>query len=201
MGLEKMPVPMECIFSVSEFVFLYQYAEAQGQRESMEDGHFYKESNEGIILGVLDGHGGKESKRAALGMRLAVEDYLLQEEKKKKQYGDRYKYRFTVLVEPKRFDLRTINVSRAIGDRDFCLLRNGVSAGVIQKPKITVHRFEKSDILLLACDGLKDYVDKGTIIKILKGSNSQKIAPSLVNYAIHKADSEDNVTVAALRIL
>ena len=58
-----------------------------------------------------------------------------------------------------------VNVARAIGDR--CVASRGDVQIISRKPKITVNQLMKGDVLVNACDGLKDYASEGTIVKTL----------------------------------
>ncbi len=87
-----------------------------------------------------------------------------------------------------------INVSRAIGDVSSNIHK---TPGIIQKPKITVHRLLPGDTLVVACDGLKDYVKENEIVALLAKGNDTNVAKKLANYAINNGRSTDNVTVLA----
>jgi serine/threonine protein phosphatase PrpC len=56
-----------------------------------------------------------------------------------------------------------INVSRAIGDKHATGTQE--NPAVIHKPKITVDQLQPGDLLILACDGLKDYVPEQQIVQ------------------------------------
>lgn len=84
-----------------------------------------------------------------------------------------------------------INVSRSIGDV--------LHEGVIQKAKITVNRLLPKDVLVLACDGLTDYVSEQEVIQCIQ-SKPDHLARSLVDLAINTKQSQDNVTVLAATI-
>lgn len=93
-----------------------------------------------------------------------------------------------------------VNVSRAFGDQ-----ANNIGRpfdAVIAKPKITMFNLEPEDILILACDGLKDYVEEDSVIECI-GKNASKtpqvISKNLVKLAIDNS-AWDNVTVVALKI-
>lgn len=60
--LEEGLPPLESLIvpAFKPLVFGYQVAEGQGVRPTMEDAHFYKETDEWVIAGVLDGHGGRQ---------------------------------------------------------------------------------------------------------------------------------------------
>jgi serine/threonine protein phosphatase PrpC len=90
-----------------------------------------------------------------------------------------------------------INVSRSIGD--VLLSGSPEKPGVIHKPKITRIQVKSGDLLILACDGLKDYVSDNEIVSILKNPPPNP-AKHLVNYAIDEGNSLDNVTVLAIAI-
>lgn len=92
-----------------------------------------------------------------------------------------------------------VNVSRAFGD-----IRTGyisVGPGMSHKPKISMNKLHKNDILILACDGLFDYVLQQKLVKeiAMNKDTSPNLAEHLVNYAIKS--SLDNVTVLAIKAL
>lgn len=91
-----------------------------------------------------------------------------------------------------------VNVSRAFGD--FYQTGNETKPLIIGKPKITMNKMQEGDILVLACDGLKDYVPENVIIEILEEAGNINIAQRLVDYAIKVWDSRDNVSVIAIKI-
>lgn len=104
-----------------------------------------------------------------------------------------------------------VNVSRSIGD---CFLAGTKEKpGVIHKPKITMNQLQPGDLLVLACDGLKDYVSEKEIIQNIEIAKSENLlskiitfftgrnsASRLVDYAINHNHSTDNVTVLAIEV-
>lgn len=101
-----------------------------------------------------------------------------------------------------RFPKGCVNVARAFGDIHTGYLMAG--PGMIHKPKITMNKLEKGDVVVLACDGLKDYVPEKVIAeKVAANKDNPKVnlAQELVNYAISPkgADAHDNVTVVAIK--
>lgn len=101
--------------------------------------------------------------------------------------------------EPKILRFCRLNVSRAIGDIAFNI--HNITA-ITHKPKTTVNHVLPGDLLILACDGLKDYVLEVEIAKVISEAKaSQKNIPqALVNYALKVRQSKDNVTVVAIEI-
>lgn len=115
-----------------------------------------------------------------------------------------------------------VNVSRALGD--FASTGTPETPGVIHKPKITINKLQKGDILILACDGLKDYVEEDEIVEMAMETNAKTfsnivkwsvnwfiknicfgdpktgLAAELVHHAVHYRDSEDNVTVVVVEV-
>lgn len=91
----------------------------------------------------------------------------------------------------------SVNVSRAFGDTLYT--KDKEKPGVIHKPKITINRVQAGDILVLACDGLKDYVAEDKISKKISGITEKNLAQALVNYALEEG-SYDNVSVIAVNI-
>lgn len=54
--------------------------------------------------------------------------------------------------------------------------------------------------MILACDGLKDYVQEHVIIEQMEKYNGNNLAKALVDYAINEASSFDNVTVQVIQV-
>jgi serine/threonine protein phosphatase PrpC len=94
-----------------------------------------------------------------------------------------------------------VNTPRAFGDRGF--LGSEERPGIIQKPKITVMQLEPGDTLILACDGLKDFVKEGDIVGIVnegyEGLSQRLVKASIAEQRPGKRDN-DNVTVIAIKI-
>ena len=105
-----------------------------------------------------------------------------------------------------------VNVSRAFGDNRF----GGTfdKPLVIHKAKITMAQLMPGDILILACDGLKDYLTEPEIIKEIQhpSSNNIKLSRRLIEKAksnmpkefYHNGEKKgvgygDNITVIALK--
>lgn len=97
-----------------------------------------------------------------------------------------------------------VNVSRSLGDAKFSVWpisnEEVQHPAVIQKPKITLNYLKKGDILMAACDGLKDFVPENDInSKIQEHENSiEHLAENLIDYALKDKNSLDNVTVLIL---
>lgn len=98
-----------------------------------------------------------------------------------------------------------INMSRAIGDQDCNTFLFSdtpdltIPPAISHKPKITVQKMIPGDILILASDGLKDYVTELEIINILSNVDQEEtLAHQLVSKTKQKHD--DNVTVLAIQI-
>ena len=95
-----------------------------------------------------------------------------------------------------------VNVSRAIGDVD----QTGTPDRplVIHKPTITVSELCPKDVIVLACDGLKDYVSEDKIVGDLSPGwlssvRGKNIAQLLVNKALQQ-NTRDNVTVLSIEV-
>ena len=87
-----------------------------------------------------------------------------------------------------------LNVSRAIGD-----VHHGGKGTVSHKPKITLNRLLPEDRLIIACDGLVDFVSPDEIIERLeRNCDEATLATELVDYALHTKNSSDNITVLVL---
>lgn len=268
----------------SSLTFKYSVAEAQGPRPKMEDAHFFQETDQGIIMGVLDGHGGAEVahyastefqerffailKQTNRNVHQTFEiliDEIHKEIVRKPEWNnigttvvisfiDKQTHqiytatlgdseaniyrsineqlksiplscvrdwssksdarRASVALEDPKIAIDWpnslnpkylrypspyygINVSRSIGD--VSLTGTVEKPGVIHKPKITVSQLKLGDILILGCDGLKDYVSENEIISVLKENKTDQ-ANKLVRYAIDKRNSRDNVTVLVVSI-
>lgn len=101
-----------------------------------------------------------------------------------KHFDPKY-LRFPSTSSPIEGAVLMLNVARALGDVSFAGTKE--APGVIQMPKITVFQLETGDTLILACDGLKDYVSENEIIdQISKSKPSINLAQSLVDYAINQ---------------
>ncbi|MDE3045441.1 MAG: protein serine/threonine phosphatase 2C family protein [Verrucomicrobiota bacterium] len=90
---------------------------------------------------------------------------------------------------------RGSNVSRSLGDS--C---NKMPL-IIPKPKISINRVKPGDVLVLACDGLKDFSLERDIVKTVHASSNlfSTLSASLVKRAMDDY-SRDNVTVVAVKI-
>lgn len=101
-----------------------------------------------------------------------------------------------------------INVSRALGDRILATWNN--KPGVISKAKVTMFDdLQPDDLILFACDGLWDYIKQDDLIQnvldpYFKYPNQdiahQVLARAIVRYTLENPESDDNVSVVALRI-
>lgn len=86
-----------------------------------------------------------------------------------------------------------LNVSRALGDVAY--------KGVIHLPKITATTLLPGDVLLLSCDGLKDFVLEKEIVQIIKlHQGKEGLVQALIDHAIFVKKSTDNVTALAVFI-
>ena len=115
------------------------------------------------------------------------------------QHLDPKQLRFPSASTPIEGAVLLLNVARALGDVSFAGTKE--APGVIQMPKITVFQLETGDTLILACDGLKDYVSEYEIIdQLIKSKPSINLAKTLVDYAINKKESNDNISVLIVSI-
>ena len=88
-----------------------------------------------------------------------------------------------------------INVSRAIGDKE---VNGDREIAISCKPKVTMHQIKPNDLIILACDGLKDYVSESEILHTVEG-DPKKVAENLVKKAlIYK--SQDNISLVVIKI-
>lgn len=258
----------------------------QGCRKSMEDAHFFKEFEAGIVTGVFDGHGGSNvseyaSKEFEKKFPASFVDYqdplysfntLIQEinqeifknptwntqgstglicfidkkthliytatigdseaniyrktddglyksiplscvrdwssEKEAKRASDYYNEPDIALtwpedLYPKKLRLNGLNVSRSLGDLQRAFNAEG-KAGIISKPKVTIQTLLPNDILILACDGLKDYVPEKNIVDLMNTHSeisATQLASLLTTQALDTFSSQDNVTVLVLKCM
>jgi serine/threonine protein phosphatase PrpC len=82
---------------------------------------------------------------------------------------------------PKDLRFNGFNISRAIGDIKYIGTKD--KPGIIHKPKITINQLKKGDILILCCDGLKDYASENEIINVLN-THADNRAMALVKCAL-----------------
>jgi serine/threonine protein phosphatase PrpC len=300
----KKTIPSKEILNRKEITPLklsHTFADHIGPREAMEDAHFFIEIEQGTLLGVFDGHGGKEvadyasqefQKRfsavlkahsgdvfrsfevllheihqevaqkpawneigstavvsfidkethqiitATLGDSEAnlyrnnksiplslVRDWTSRKDAIRLETAMNYKRGSVAAavqrgVDPKsiRWNGDLLNVSRAIGDID--CTGSLEKPGVIHKPLITINKVQKGDILILSCDGVKDYTEEQEIVNLIMNRTARTIskwifhwfmkkifswepkslALELVDHAIHTSQSDDNVTVVAVEV-
>ena len=113
--------------------------------------------------------------------------------------------RWPVAKDPKILRVGLVNVSRGFGDKH--MIRNDI--GLSQKPKITVQEMLPDDILVLACDGLRDRkniqlekdVENG-IIQIVENNpkNMENLADQLIKYALDPENPTfDNVSIVTIK--
>lgn len=101
------------------------------------------------------------------------------------------------------------NVSRALGDQLLATFPIGQKEadktfpGVIHKPKITVNQLKSKDILIAACDGLKDFVCESEIVVKVEelAEKVEDLARNLALYALHEKHSNDNITVLTVKVI
>lgn len=105
------------------------------------------------------------------------------------------------------------SVSRSFGDRDLnangneLAHRTGAAMrdGIIQKPKITQQKLRQGDIIVLACDGLREQgsvveIERKIIEKLQQSDAEPNVAKRLVRYALVEQESGDNVTVITITV-
>jgi serine/threonine protein phosphatase PrpC len=123
----------------------------------------------------------------------------------------------------KRFPDKTnqygINTSRSFGDSAYTMAKfdkkdkDKYDTAVISKPKITVNELQPGDILVLACDGLReawdlckeepldiDEIEEGIIGTLTTENQQEDLAKSLVRHAVDVQHSQDNVSVIAVKV-
>lgn len=104
-----------------------------------------------------------------------------------------------------------VNVSRSIGDRQF--REYAGNPVVIHKPKITVHQLMPQDRIILACDGVCDYVNESVMVELMAKNHEATCA--VISEEVRKKTQEsfldlqekytdpnigDNVTVIAVKV-
>ncbi len=115
---------------------------------------------------------------------------------------------WTTTLQPKRIRYPYgiaggVNISRAIGDKEtnapLTIVENEstLPPAISHKPKITVQEMHPGDLLILACDGLKDFVSEKEIIDTIQ-TTQEGPAQALVRKAL--VTSTDNITVLAIQI-
>lgn len=101
--------------------------------------------------------------------------------------------------QPKYLRYSGINVSRSLGD--VRLRMRSPYPTIIHKPKITRQKICVGDVIVLACDGFKDYVPEKEIAQeISKCKTCRHLAHSLVSYAVNQKHGHDNVSVIAIKV-
>lgn len=90
-----------------------------------------------------------------------------------------------------------VNVSRAIGDKPWNVWND--YPGVIQKPKVTVCQLQENDLVILACDGVWDYIQEDKELETLVDpywlEYEMNLAEVIAKYAYDKKGSGDNISV------
>ena len=101
------------------------------------------------------------------------------------------------------------NISRSIGDIDYKEYffdpqapEKSPPPAIIEKAKISINVVKRGDYLIVACDGLKDFVQEKEIAHFIEcySGPQDSLAQKLVNFALEKG-SKDNVTVLAIKIV
>lgn len=93
-----------------------------------------------------------------------------------------------------------LNVSRTIGDTK---LEEFITPTFSHKPKSTMLGLLENDLIILSCDGLKDYVTEPEIINQLELTDPSAyplIAKKLVLYTVNEKKGHDNVTILAMKV-
>lgn len=90
----------------------------------------------------------------------------------------------------------TLNVSRSIGDKDY--------PAISQKPKVTCCQLQPDDVLILCCDGLKDFVPEKMICQMVRDhqGTEEDLAKVLTTASTTRQDTfghNDNVSVIVIR--
>lgn len=293
----------------------YHFTAAQGARDRMEDTHFYKEIENGILTGVFDGHAGDEVSKyasdqfqqkfpkvlsqtrgdvhrafrgvicqihqevanrsdwnkigstavvsyidkkthqiftATLGDSEAniyrkgesgklvsiplscVRNWLSKRDRNRlcRFYGEKaVARRIVVIMRETGIDSSSISLSQLLACRNVAKgIRSSLDSGmnvsraigdvasagslikplIIHKPKITVNKVKPGDTVILACDGLKDFLTEKEIVSTVERRSvgtpqrAELLANELVVCALEKMDPGegygDNVTVGVVDI-
>lgn len=98
-----------------------------------------------------------------------------------------------------------INVSRCFGDIGYNKMDvahpEKIDETVTCKPKITVCELEPNDIVQLSSDGFMDFVKQNEAVQqIVENEPQRNTADTLVEFAVEKKKSNDDVTVVLLRV-
>ncbi len=115
---------------------------------------------------------------------------------------------------PKLMRYCEINLSRALGDRTEKLLHldkgslwrrmisNEGPSPLIHKCKITIQDLFPGDWVVLASDGLKDFMSEKEVVSLEDSEmNPKDMAERLVAYAFGQKSSSDNITAVVLSVL
>jgi serine/threonine protein phosphatase PrpC len=105
------------------------------------------------------------------------------------------------LGKRRRFPLNGVNVANAFGDK--CMTYNNQTA-ITQEPTSSMMQLKEGDLVLMACDGVFDFVTlDGLIVDVLQHYWDQPDAPLskiIAQYALDTKNSSDNVTVLCMRV-
>lgn len=88
----------------------------------------------------------------------------------------------------------SLNVSRAIGDKNY--------PAVSQKPKVTCCQLHPGDVLVLGCDGLKDFVSEEMICQMVRDHRGaeEDLAKELITASVRRQNSRHNDDVSVIVI-
>lgn len=97
-----------------------------------------------------------------------------------------------------------IEVARSIGDSQMVEVAD--LPAVSHKPKVTVYPVEPGDQMILACDGLKDYVPEMDIVQQMRMRNGSGVVDSIAALSdlaldnMGKQKKGDNLTIVGIQI-
>jgi serine/threonine protein phosphatase PrpC len=269
--------------------FTHSVREEQSKRETMEDAHFYVELENGVLAGIMDGHGGSEvSKYASAQFKerfpetlgrfngdvYQAFEHLIHDIHKEVAKHEAWNSQGTtaaisfidkrthliytatvadseakiyrnienqvksiplspirnwastkeairaaialncpniVMMWPldisgaKHRRVGRLNISRSIGDADHTLVND--HPAVIHKPKISVNQLKPGDTVIIACDGLWDFVSEKEMVTQIKShqenpAQNQDLANVIVDISLKNQEigGGDNVSVIAIQI-
>lgn len=93
-----------------------------------------------------------------------------------------------------------INISRTLGD--FSHSGNDEFPLISCEPELTVFPLEEGDVVILASDGVEDYISKEIVGGVVSDcyDEFEGMAEKIMKYAYHQGQSGDNISVVAIKI-
>lgn len=93
-----------------------------------------------------------------------------------------------------------INISRTLGD--FNHTGNDKFPLISSEPELTVFPLEEGDVVILASDGVEDYISKEIVSGVVSDyfDEFEGMAEKIMKHAYHQGQSSDNISVVAIKI-